>query len=290
MLEELERLREKALNKIIICSIVVIFCAIILGILTKPFFGPFAIVIGILITYLITNKDIKNFKDYYKTNIVVVTMKSIFEDISFDLNKGLPYKVLADTKMIYMGDRYSSNDYFKGKYKNIAFEMSDVEIEEEHTDSEGHTSYTTIFKGQWYIFEFNKYFKSNMQVCDRRFHIAKRNFMKKVEMEDIDFNKKFRILANSEMEAFYVLTPNMMERIKQLRETTQGRFVLCFIDNKLHIGLNNNKDFFEASIFRKVNFEEAVNKVKKEMSVITNFIDVLNLDNDLFKINGGGMF
>ena len=84
-------------------------------------------------------------------------MKSIFGDISFDLNKGLPYKVLADTKMIYMGDRYSSNDYFKGKYKNIAFEMSDVEIEEEHTDSEGHTSYTTIFKGQWYIFEFNKY-------------------------------------------------------------------------------------------------------------------------------------
>ena len=52
---------------------------------------------------------------------------------------------------------------------------------------------------------------------------------------------------------------------------------------KLHIGLYNNKDTFEASIFSKVNEEHEKEKVIAEVNNILDFINILNLDNTLFK-------
>ena len=105
----------------------------------------------------------------------------------------------------------------------------------------------------------------------------------KVSMEDMEFNKEFKVYAQNELDAFYVLTPNCMEKIKELKDKTKGRLLLCFINNRLHVGLYNNKDLFEANIFKKINLEEEQNKTLNEMKIITEFVDTLDLDNDLFR-------
>lgn len=67
------------------------------------------------------------------------------------------------------------------------------------------------------IFDFNKNFKSNVQVISNDFikrslpHI-KNN--KKVKLEDIEFYKMFKIYSEIEHDAFYILTPHFMEKIK----------------------------------------------------------------------------
>lgn len=135
------------------------------------------------------------------------------------MEKGISYEQIASTQMMNMGDRFCSNDYFKAKYKNINFESSDVHIQEEHTDSDGDTIYVTIFRGQWFVFDFNKPFKANIQVCAKNFSNARRGSLfsktkyNKVDMEDIEFNKEFRVYAQNELDAFYVLT-KMMDVVK----------------------------------------------------------------------------
>lgn len=292
-MEELEKARKKALKKKII-GYSITFSAMLLCLLSGFLFLIMIVLIfGILLTHFISAKNVKSFKDLYKQNIVIRTFNSIFTDVQFDLDKGISYNTIANTKMMHMGDRFYSNDYVKAKYKNINFEMSDVHIEEEYTDSDGNTSYVTIFKGQWYIFDFNKSFKANLQVCEKSFMNAKRGGLfskekfQKVELEDIEFNKIFKVYAVNELDAFYVLTPHTMEKIKEVNKKIKGHILLCFIDNKLHIGLHNNRDLFEASIYKKINLDEAIEKTKQEMSIITNFVDILNLDNDLFKFEGG---
>ena len=74
-----------------------------------------------------------------------------------------------------------------------------------------------------------------------------------------------------------------MENIKKINNKISGHLLFCFIDSKLHIGLYNNKDTFEASIFSKVNEEQAKEKVTAEVNNILDFINILNLDNTLFK-------
>ncbi len=80
-----------------------------------------------------------------------------------------------------------------------------------------------------------------------------------------------------------ILTPHTMESIKNLKKNIDGTILLCFIDNKLHVGLQNGKDSFEASIWKKINEEEINQKLDIEIKEITNFIDELKLDNDLFR-------
>ena len=192
-----------------------------------------------------------------------------------------------------MGDRYSSNDYISGKYKNINVIQADVHIEEEHetTDSDGNTTTTwvTIFMGRWMIFDFNKIFKANIQVCQKGFGNSKlsnwgsKTKYKKVMMEDQVFNNIFRTYAQDEHDAFYILTPSLMEKIKKLVNNISGKLLFCFVDNKLHIGIQNNKDSFEHGIFTKINEEKVTNDISQDIKMITNFVDELSLDNDLFR-------
>ena len=290
MLEELEQARKKALKKTLLFLLIFIIPGLMLFFIFPMFAMPLFI-LGILLSIFIPNKDVKAFKDLYKQKIVLEALNRICSDVKFDMDRGINRSVIANTNMMYMGDIFNSNDYITGKYKNINFEMSDVHIEEESTDSEGHTTYYTIFKGQWYIFDFNKEFKANIQVCGKYFNNARRGKLfakkeekfKKVELEDIEFNKEFKVFAQNEIDAFYVLTPGTMNRIKEVSQKIKGKLLFCFIDNRLHIALHNNKDLFEVSIFKKINIEEAINKTNEEISAITNFVDILSLDNDLFK-------
>ena len=304
-MEEIERLRIKARNKLLTGIIVGIITGIIiaffiyisLGVIQGIFAIIFTTTIGYIISYFASVKDIKAFSDLYKKEIVLKVFNTICTNVSFNLDYGIPREVIASTEMLDMGDSFRSNDYITGQYKNINFAMSDVYITETHTDSDGNSYTVTIFSGQWFIFDFNKEFKANIQVCEKNFGAARRNNwfkpkemkFKKVELEDINFNKTFKVYAQQELDAFYVLTPNTMERLMNLNSQIKGSLLFCFIDNKLHIGLYNNKDLFEASLFKKVNFDEAMQKTLNEISIITNFVDILSLDNDLFKKKEGGV-
>lgn len=77
----------------------------------------------------------------------------------------------------------------------------------------------------------------------------------------------------------------MMEKITDLSKKIDGDLLLGFKNNKLYIGLNNKKDFFEPDIYSKMDMEKDTKKVEEEISIITDFVDILKLDNTLFKKN-----
>ena len=296
-LEELESLRKKVWTKTIISFLSITLLLIIILVSSSSSgsvddIGNFillVIVFGIIITRLITSKNIKEYKKIYKKNITLETFKSVFTDIDYSPNSGLPKSIISSTKMMNTGDRYHSNDHISAKYKEINFECADVHIEEEYEDKDGDTHYTTIFKGQWFIFDFNKTFKANVQICEKSFRGAKRGGLfsdevyEKVKMEDVDFNKTFKIYAENELDAFYVLTPNTMEKIKKLNDQLSGNLLFCFINSKMHIGLHNRKDLFEPNVYKKINLEEEKQRMLSDIKIITEFVDILDLDNDLFK-------
>ncbi len=293
-LEELEKIRKKAKNSYIIGLLLSSVLGILIALLTNGFFMAFFIfIIGSIITAVIAGKPTKTFTKEYKNMFVLKSLQATFNELIYEPDKGLNKEIISNTGMMYMGDRYTSNDFVSGKYKDINVVQADVHIEEEHetTDSNGHTTtyWVTIFKGRWMIFDFNKYFKANIQVSQKGFGNSKISNWgktlkyKKVMMEDQEFNNAFRTYAQDEHDAFYILTPSLMEKIKKVTNNISGKLLFCFIDNKLHIGLQNGKDSFEHSIFRKINEQQSIEEISKDIKIITNFIDELNLDNNLFK-------
>lgn len=248
---------------------------------------PYIMFAGFFI-YFRTKKELAAYKSAYKAYFVASTLARYFENLSYSHDSGMPEHILAATNMISTKDRYTSNDLTIGTYKGNRFVQADIKIEEEHEDSDGGSTYTTVFKGRWMVFEFPKQFNFHLLVrghhCGRIVSLKRtsRKF-EKIETESITFNKMFKIYAEDGFETFYLLQPDFIQDLEDLGTEVKGRLILCFADNKLHIGINNGSDSFEPPRPSKP-IDEAAEfaKVEKEIKLITDFVDRLELSPKLF--------
>lgn len=305
--EELNKMQTKTLKKNKICNytlgillLLILFITLIIVINKRITFVfiifiifieiIFGIAMMIIIKNIINGKDIKIFNKEYKNIYVLNFLKQNFENIIYKPEEGISKKEIKKYNTLNLGDKFTSNDYICGTYKNVKFEQSDIHIQEkyEEEDKDGNKIITweTIFEGRYMIFDFNKNFKSNVQVISNDFikrslpHI-KNN--KKVKLEDIEFNKMFKIYSETEHDAFYILTPHFMEKIKKLYKELDAPIKLTFMENKLHVAVNNGEDSFEYNVLNPINEEEIEQDIIKDIKLITDFVNELNLDNDLFK-------
>lgn len=305
--EELNKMQTKILKKNKICNytlgillLLILFITLIIVINKRITFVfiifiifieiIFGIAMMIIIKNIINGKDIKKFNKEYKNIYVLNFLKQNFENIIYKPEEGISKKDIKKYNTLNLGDKFTSNDYICGTYKNVKFEQSDIHIQEkyEEEDKDGNKIITweTIFEGRYMIFDFNKNFKSNVQVISDDFikrslpHI-KNN--KKVKLEDIEFNKMFKIYSEIEHDAFYILTPHFMEKIKKLYKELDAPIKLTFMENKLHVAVNNGEDSFEYNVLNPINEEEIEQDIIKDIKLITDFVNELNLDNDLFK-------
>lgn len=232
----------------------------------------------------------KEFKAGYKKIFVEGPFQEVFGKVYCDFKNGISRDIIDETDLMKMGNRYYTNDYIKGSYRNVGFERADIKIQN-HT-SNGKNSHTvTYFNGRWLILEFNKNFHFDLQIVGKGFYYTekKNSFFTsekhrrhKVEMEDIRFNEHFNVYAQDEHEAFYILTPQFMAALKEMYDSMDGNLMLGFIDYKLHVAINTSKDAMEPSIFRSVK-DPDIGEVRREIDTIINIIDGLNLDRELYK-------
>lgn len=310
-LESFKSAREKYAKKIriiiwtSICILLVILIASIICIFrfTDQSYFQIIAVISITIFFILiagfmislydlifVRKYATAYKKQYKAYFIQRTLQELFTDVKYDHNTGIPESVLKDTKLINTGDRIESNDFVSGKYKDVEFLQADVKIEEEHEGSEN-SYYVSIFKGRYMIFKFPKPFNFRLQIVQKWFGAKKRTWrgpsgqkIQRISTESVSFDKKFKVYAEDGLEAYYILDPALIERIEKLSANHKGKLMLGFVDNCLHVAIDNQKDAFEPSnplkeLDEKAEFE----KVKNDTKTITDFVDFLQLDRKLFK-------
>lgn len=306
-IEELKDIQKRVIKKNKIINIVGFFILILIMMFTiwfiirKEMMFPFSIVflvieinlyiiISLVIKARVNSADEQLFYKEFKNIFVHKALLNYFSDLKYNEDDGFKEDYINQLGMLDTGDKFHSNDYISGKYKNIKFEQSDIHIEEKHeeTDSDGNKEvvWKTTFRGRFMIFDFNKKFKSNIQVVRHGFEAHTFPYGKqlsKVEMEDEEFNKIFGIYSENEHDAFYILTPHFMEKIKKIYMKLNCSMMFNFVDNKLYIAVNNHEDSFEYNIFKKINEEEIEKDIIKDITLITDFVSDLNLDNDLFR-------
>ena len=213
------------------------------------------------------------------------------EDVSFDPNSGISRYEIEDLGVLRC-DEYSSNDLITATYKGVAFRQSDVHMVDVTTDSKGNRSESTVFRGRWLVFDFNKDFNWNLELISKGFHSARRiggilsfgqTKTERIKLEDEAFNKTFKVFAENEHEAFYILTPHIMQSLLQLKEELNAPILLTFAGGRLHIGVYNGKDAFEGKIFGKIDIEAEKARMLSDLRLITNFVDELSLERDIYK-------
>lgn len=285
--KQIEELEERRRRLVIhrTCSIIFITILLIIAFYYIGF-SEFVFWIYIMAIAICLSIGVKQYKKDFKNIFVKYALEKSFSEVIYQPEYGISRDEIAETNSIYLGDRYTSNDYINAKLDGLKVELSDIIIEEQHTDSDGHTYYSVIYKGRWMIFEFDRKFVSNVTVAEDKFRNLKNRglFSKsnKVEMESIEFNKMFDVYCNTEHEAFYILTPHMQERLKRINDSIPGKLVFIFFNNKLHIGINSGKDSFEPSLIKKIDEEQTLLEVNKEVNEIISLVKEIKQDNSLF--------
>ncbi len=231
--------------------------------------------------------EIENLYKEFKNTFVKKALSNYFDNLEYDPNKGLNESFVLEKGLLSTGDWYSSNDYISATYNKIKFERADIHIEkkEERKNSSGEVEevWVTQFKGPWMIFDFNKKFKSNLIIQKGYFINWQPGNVTRIETENVNFNQEFTVYATDEHEAFYILTPSFMEKIQKISKKIGYRIRLAFNDSKLHIGIDSGDDLFEYNYLEEINEAKIEEEFKKDIKVIIDFIDDLDLTSDLFK-------
>lgn len=300
-LVQLEALRKKAAVALIciiagsIAALLISLVAVIPYTFNAAFF--ISMVLGIITGILISKitgygKKTKAYRAYFKSLLVEGPFRKVFDEVSYHSDFGFSQEQIKETAMMLLGNRFYSNDLLRGSYKGVRFERADVDIK--NRVSTGKSSHTvTYFNGRWLIFDFNKDFHFDLQIIGKGFQYYRHNnsiFVKeenrrhKIELEDIYFNENFDVYAQDDHEAFYILTPQFMAVLKHMYEHIDGDIMLGFVDNRLHVAINTKKDALEPPIFQSVYSSETNQDIQHEIEAITNIIDSLNLDRNLYSL------
>ncbi len=246
-----------------------------------------------------------------KAAVMREALSEIFEDCVYNPEGSIKCETVRDSGLIDEWDlacdsydttkrfRFTGNDFFSGKYKGREIECCDVDITKYWTvfdeDEDGRRTEReeceTSFKGPWMICKLDTPLPAMLRVREKKdmsvlFRaIAGKRIRAKsdVETENHAFNEQFQILTSDAHSAFYVLTPHFMEHIMSADKLANGRTMLCFSGDQVHIALHNCRDFFEVKKHSEFKDLAALKlRIQGEIEYLTGILDELFRNDQLF--------
>ena len=160
--------------------------------------------------------------------------------------------------------------------------MSDVYIYDTTTDSEGNISMYKQFKGSWLICDFKKRLSADVIVSENK--KQKKPSKNTILTDNEAFNNKYTVRSENPEEAFYVLTPHMMEFMLKMDEKADGKTYFHFKrEGKVHIAIDSDRDLFEVNKVQSQDYDALKQQIKDEVQYIVDMIDALQLVDSLFE-------
>ena len=102
-------------------------------------------------------------------------------------------------------------------------------------------------------------------------------------MDNEQFDTRFCVRADNPQEAYYILTPHMMEYITAMANKSGAAIFMSFLRNgTMHIAVQTWRDFFELGK-KKADAGKLRQKYLDELRWYTNMIDTLRVEDTLYK-------
>lgn len=174
----------------------------------------------------------------------------------------------------------SGSDHIKAVYKGLSVELSDIAIK----SASKRNGSKEDFKGQWLICDFGRELACELRLFANDVEVRLRQKTGGVTTENEAFNARFLIAADNAQEAYYILTPHVMEYILAMADKSGGDVYLSFLrEGKLQIAVNTGRDFLEPGKSR-ANTQELREKFLDELRWFADIIDTLRVEDTLYKL------
>lgn len=222
-----------------------------------------AIVPGGIILFRL-NIEISLYKNRFKQEVVGASLSAVDQSLTLEPYKGILESEFRFSQLFSTDpDRYHTEDLVCGNGGKTQFYFAEVHAEyktETQTKNGRQVSWHDILKGIIFVADFNKNFNGVTIVRPKDFGSSVSAWFSKnvfsfgdknvVELENDAFNKNFVVYSNDQVEARYILTPAMMERISNLNDRSAYTVSLSFINSNMYIAFPLDKNYFEPPVFK----------------------------------------
>ncbi len=215
---------------------------------------------GYLFYILFVRTAYEQFNLCFKTQYVMPTVESTgyFQDLSYNPHLGLSYTEIRDGAVVGCGESryFHSEDLLKGTYQNIRFHYCDVKTQY-MSRSGKKQEVRTIFEGQVMRFaSFNQSKRSfgHLQIFEKEFlsNLEGWTAQNKIETEDEAFNKRFQIFAADSHNAFYILTPRMLEQITRFADAMGEQIAITFTGPVMYVAVCRTRSIFDGDVDKPI--------------------------------------
>ncbi len=299
-LKPLEARRKSLVNRFLIVG-AVILGAIVIGFAVMAaagvpapviFFVP--VVLGIILGGIIFSVMSKGYVQEFKGTIIGKLVNFLDTNLAYTQSACIPQSTYMLSKIFTKRpDRYRGDDHVTGKVGATQIEFSELKTEYKTTSSssKGHrrTHWHTIFKGLFFVADFNKHFACETVVlpdtAQRLFgrlgqKLQSLNVFRGqlIKLEDPEFERLFVVYGNDQVQARYILSTSLMERIMQFKTRSQRPIYLSFVGSKVFVAVSYTKNLFEPKVFSTLLNFQPIREYYEDLQLAVGIVEDLNLN------------
>lgn len=156
--------------------------------------------------------------------------------------------------------------------------------EEAFSDSK----WETLFKGLFFVADFNKNFTSQTLVLPESASGVLRNINgllqswnkrgERIKLEDPEFNKLFVVYSNDQVESRYILSTSLMARLAEFQKKVDKKIYISFVNTKIYVAIAYSKDLFEPKVFETMAEFGPIKEYFEDLELALSIVHDLNLN------------
>ena len=104
-----------------------------------------------------------------------------------------------------------------------------------------------------------------------------------IKLEDPEFERRFRIYSDNQIEARYLLSTNLMSRLVNFSYKAKRKVYLSFVGGFVYIAIPYRYNLFEAKLFQNMTFFAPLKEYFLDLQLMIGIVDDLNLNIHIWK-------
>jgi hypothetical protein len=185
-------------------------------------------------------------------------------------------------------NRYKGDDFVSGKVGETKIQF--CELDARYRSGSGKkSSERTVFKGLFFIGDFNKNFtcqavvlpdtaEKHLGQIGQTLQSMNLGRDELVRLDDPEFEKHFVVYSNDQINARYILSTSLMERIIEFKKKSNRKIHLSFVGSMVFVAVSYSRNLFEPKIFRTLLDFEPIREYFEDLQLAIGIVDDLNLN------------
>jgi tetratricopeptide (TPR) repeat protein len=167
------------------------------------------------------------------------------------------------------GQRISFSDFWEEVFDNV--------------------SRSPIFKGIFFTANFNKEFQFKTFIFPdaaesligglaNTFQSMNKRHGQLVKLEDPEFERLFAVYSEDQVEARYILSTNLMNRLVQFKEKSKRDISIAFVNNTIYVAIAYDEDLFEPKLYTSMLNFQPIQEYFENLQLVIGIVEDLKLN------------